>query len=833
MAGQDEQPTRESAAGEGSERPRGTTSEFLEKLVEEVERDSAVSEGDVIGEYRVLEKIGSGGNGEVWRVVHPRTGKDLALKLIKEAVPTEAARREFELEWRTLSKLNHPNIAKLYDRGWRERNGRQEPFYVMEVLRRKNGKRALGLRDYCREHKLGIEARVGMMVRVCSAVQHAHEQGAYHRDLKPGNIPVDEMDGAARPGLGVPKVIDFGLAKVLGAGIIDDRSEVKPGDTRRTLRYAAPEQVRGDAADIQRWTDVHALGLIAFELIADRLPYNIDNVPDGVLNERVQHARRARLTEVAAGVDEELAEVLARATAARISERTQSARELEEGLERWLEKRRVKSVVWGGVTAALGRKKWMCVVGAAAVAAVAAEVGVSRLVAWRNWDAPFERWLSRMNPSWADVPLDDVVVVTVDEGMNTQTAVDALCAATGLEGVSVEKIGSLRPLLMRVTGRIAEGGQDWRPRAVGLDILLEKATSFDSAAARELRKIVESEGGAGGADVVLAMPKTRYVMVDGRRAPEGMCADLARCGPRGGIVTGVFRSEEFWSIDLVVQRLGEGAAASLPAELIARAEGLSPGAQFVLGGAEDGSTIVDDPSGAHPNGQTRTFERMTLETVSNGDVKSDRRWGFAAGDRVRKMLLALPGERARAASTVSFATVAGYADGSERGDKELSNLFNGKIVIVGDVRWNRPDLATPEVEATEQVFDLSAHPRDGRVAGVYALATATQWLLDGRYIKQPGGWWPQGMVAAMTGIGAGLALWARTRKRRKAVWLAAGVLVVGGMWMAGLLGAYSAGAWYIEPWIPLSGMVMGAVGVWLTMGLGRGPGLSSGMRAGG
>ncbi|MFN7021481.1 MAG: serine/threonine-protein kinase [Phycisphaerales bacterium] len=360
--------------GSNDDVTRGTTTRFVERLEEEIARAGEVGVGSEIDGYMVLESIGTGGNGEVWRVRHPKTGEELALKLIKARAPGAEEMVGFKREWETLRVLKHPNIARLYDCGWWKRAGVAAPYYVMELAQTRNGRRALGVREYARQKKLTAEEKVGLMVGVCRALHHAHEKGVYHRDLKPGNIAVDEMDGAAEDGLGVPKVIDFGLAKVLGAEILDPRSAVKPGDTGGTARYMAPEQVRGDAGDIGPWTDVHALGLITFELLADRLPYNVDNMPAEVMRERIQGARRARLTEVVKGADGELSGILERATAAGIAERTASAKVLGDELEAWLEKRRARTRARAKVRRVVGRKRAVVLAGVACAAMVVAEV---------------------------------------------------------------------------------------------------------------------------------------------------------------------------------------------------------------------------------------------------------------------------------------------------------------------------------------------------------------------------------------------------------------------------------------------------------------------------
>ena len=227
----------------------------------------------IAGKYKLVEEIGEGGMGTVWMATQSEPVKRLvAVKLIKPGMDSRTVLARFEAERQALALMDHPNIAKVFDGG----TDRGQPFFVMELVK------GVQLTDYCDERRLTVRERLGLLVQVCSAVQHAHTKGVIHRDLKPSNVLVTEHDG--KP---VPKVIDFGLAKALHAtSLLTDRTlHTSFGAVVGTPLYMAPEQVGINALDVDTRTDVYALGVILYEMLTGTTPLEKHRLKEAVWDE--------------------------------------------------------------------------------------------------------------------------------------------------------------------------------------------------------------------------------------------------------------------------------------------------------------------------------------------------------------------------------------------------------------------------------------------------------------------------------------------------------------------------------------------------------------------
>ena len=216
--------------------------------------------GRRIGPYRITGLLGEGGMGVVYRAERADLGTQAAVKVLRDAWVSPSRRERFALEQRTLAQLNHPAIAHLYDAGTLDDG---TPWIVMEHVE------GVPLTDACRQRALGLRERLRVFRVVCEAVVHAHQHLVVHRDVKPSNILV-------RPD-GTVKLLDFGIAKQLEQ--LADSTRTQTGWRLMTPAYAAPEQVRGTAIGI--YTDVYSLGVVLYELLAGRLPYDLSTKTPG------------------------------------------------------------------------------------------------------------------------------------------------------------------------------------------------------------------------------------------------------------------------------------------------------------------------------------------------------------------------------------------------------------------------------------------------------------------------------------------------------------------------------------------------------------------------
>ncbi len=247
---------------------RDTNEDFIEKPIAGVAisfspEPSDDAAGKRIGPYRLTRLVGRGGMGAVYEAVRDddQFRQQVAIKLIKGGIDSDFAHERFMRERQILASLDHPHIARLFDGGATE-DGR--PYFVMEFV---DGE---PITDYCRRRELILNEKLKLFRDVCSAVQHAHQKLVVHRDLKPSNILVT-ADGATR----LPKLLDFGIAKLLTPGPGEAVARTKTAVRLMTPDYASPEQVRGGA--ITTAADVYSLGVVLYELLTGRRPYQFES----------------------------------------------------------------------------------------------------------------------------------------------------------------------------------------------------------------------------------------------------------------------------------------------------------------------------------------------------------------------------------------------------------------------------------------------------------------------------------------------------------------------------------------------------------------------------
>ena len=250
--------------------------------------------GGTIGPYRILERLGEGGMGEVWLAEQTRpVRRQVALKVIKAGMDTAQVVARFEAERQALALMDHPAIAKVFDAGATDLG---RPYFVMEKVRGES------LTAYCDRERLTIPQRLELFLHVCEGVQHAHQKGIIHRDLKPSNILVTAQDDRV-----VPKIIDFGVAKAISQPLTEHTLYTSVAGFVGTPEYMSPEQAEAGGIDIDTRTDVYALGVILYELLTGVLPFDRHTLKDKSIDEIRRTIRESdplrpstRITQLAA-----------------------------------------------------------------------------------------------------------------------------------------------------------------------------------------------------------------------------------------------------------------------------------------------------------------------------------------------------------------------------------------------------------------------------------------------------------------------------------------------------------------------------------------------------
>ncbi len=217
--------------------------------------------GVMIGPYRLINVIGEGGFGVVYRAEQDKPRRTVALKLVRAGLAGERDLKRFELEAEVLGRLQHPGIAQVYNAGTVPAPTGPQPYFAMEYVD------GVTLTEHARRANLGTRDRLELVARIADAVQHAHSKGVIHRDLKPGNILITTDS--------TPKVLDFGVARLTDHDMQTATMHTDIGVVVGTVPYMSPEQATGDPSDLDTRSDVYALGVIAYELLVGRLPHDL------------------------------------------------------------------------------------------------------------------------------------------------------------------------------------------------------------------------------------------------------------------------------------------------------------------------------------------------------------------------------------------------------------------------------------------------------------------------------------------------------------------------------------------------------------------------------
>lgn len=272
----------ESDAGDGFLRPPPADQQLSVLLMRDDAPDPLI--GHRVAGYAIKSRIARGGMGSVYLAEQASPRRDVALKLMHAGLWSRSAEKRFEFESQILARLHHPNIAQVYEAGTAllgDQDTRNVPYFAMEHIQ--DGR---SITQYADERHLCIRDRLHLIVQVCDAVAYAHSKGVLHRDLKPGNVLVD--DG------GCAKVIDFGVARTIDSDVAVTTMHTDAGQLIGTLAYMSPEQCDADPLGLDIRSDVYSLGVVLYELLCGQLPYEVSKTSIYAATKAIKEAQPSR-----------------------------------------------------------------------------------------------------------------------------------------------------------------------------------------------------------------------------------------------------------------------------------------------------------------------------------------------------------------------------------------------------------------------------------------------------------------------------------------------------------------------------------------------------------
>lgn len=319
---------------------------FLERPAVEQASFGAGRIPERIGDYLVHSLIGEGGMGIVYLAEQQRPRRRVALKVMRSAWASPRMLKRFEHETQMLARLQHAGIAQIFEAAVAETPAGPLPYFAMEYVE------GLPITEYVKSRGLSVRERLALMIRVCEAVQHAHQKGVIHRDLKPANVLVTEegagshthtapewpsRDGVGTAAYGQPKILDFGIARVAEPDGAEATLLTRAGELVGTLPYMSPEQISGNPSLADTRCDIYALGLILYEILGDRTALDLDrcSLTDATRIIREQDPPRLGSIDRAFRGDPE--NIVAKAVEKDRERRYQSAGELAADIQRYLD----------------------------------------------------------------------------------------------------------------------------------------------------------------------------------------------------------------------------------------------------------------------------------------------------------------------------------------------------------------------------------------------------------------------------------------------------------------------------------------------------------------
>lgn len=601
--------------------------------------DDALLHHRRIGDFTLVKIIASGGMGTVWEAIQHNPPRTVAVKVMNHGLDSASAKARFIRESELLARLQHPNIAVVYEAGIDTTTGKEIPFFAMEYIAG-----AKTIIDYAREHNLNLQQKLELLRQAAAAVAHGHERGIWHRDIKPANLLVDAK--------GTVKLIDFGVAHAADANRMGTLLHTASDQLLGTLQYMSPEQCAGDAHAVDGRTDVYSLGVVAYELLSGKLPYDLKGKSLAEMVRMITQERHEPLSELDPVITISIERIVNQAIEKNPADRQSSASALENEL-------RLLPLDPATLPPArpLGRRlpKWPRIVlaaliglGGVAIAQVCDRPAVLSAIGGRWFESTAAKISTHMQPA------EDFQARVALLGVTDQTDVERLASSLQLPGVSAARANtaSLRRLYGSLIPILVEAGA----RAIVFDIAFVGETEFDADFAAGI-----DHARAAGVPVIAVMPDWM---------PSQISPPIREKIRLGG-ASGKQRDGGFWSYHLAVRHTDGVTIPSIGLLGLTSAEYPRHRLSFDINEGAVDINIAPD-SGAAPFTKTRITELVAVSEPSET--------GLEIGADIAQLLLPIPKAETLAMATIDIADIFD-ADLAER-----SKRVRGRIIVVANMR---------------------------------------------------------------------------------------------------------------------------------------------------